>query len=117
MDPLSIALILGLWGFITGVDSYSTKSILGLVPLIAGFVAGLLIGDVVTGAVVGASTQLISLGLVPIGGAVPPDFAVVAVVALLLVKGGVDIGAAVLAAIPAGILSMYLDIFGRTLNV
>jgi len=117
MDPLSIALILGLWGFITGVDSYSTKFILGLIPLIAGFVAGLLIGDVVTGAVVGASTQLMSLGLVPIGGAVPPDFAVVTVVALLLVKGGVDISAAILAAIPAGILSMYLDIFGRTLNV
>ena len=121
MDSLTLAIILGLWGFITGLDAYSTKSLLGLIPLLAGFVTGLILGNIIVGAYVGAFTQLLSLGLIPIGGAVPPDFAIIAVLATaLIITGNLDITMAavvVAALIPAGIFSMYLDILARTVNV
>ena len=123
MDVLTAAIIIAIIGFITGLDSYSTKSFLGLLPIIAGFVTGLVFGNVAVGAVVGGYVQIASLGLIPIGGAVPPDFAIVTVVLVaLFTVGGLsfsmsELSTILLLVVPAGILSMYFDIFARTINV
>ncbi|MGQ4891614.1 MAG: PTS system mannose/fructose/sorbose family transporter subunit IID [Candidatus Njordarchaeia archaeon] len=121
MDALTAAIIIAILGFITGLDAYSTKAFLALMPIIAGFITGLVFGDVVTGAYVGGFVQLASLGLIPIGGAVPPDFAIVAVVLVALFTVGnlpiSELSTVLLLVVPAGILSMYFDIFARTINV
>ncbi|MHA1617189.1 MAG: PTS system mannose/fructose/sorbose family transporter subunit IID [Candidatus Njordarchaeales archaeon] len=113
--------ILVIWGIITGIDNYSIKSLLGIMPLITGFFVGLLLGNIALGAYIGAYIQLLSLGLIEIGGAVPPDFAIVAAItAAVFIYGGLDLSMlplVVLSLIPAGIVMMYLEILARTINV
>lgn len=123
MDPWTAVAALTLWGFITGLDSYSLKTILGLIPLVTGFIVGAIFGNIVLGAVIGGIVQLISLGMIPIGGAVPPDFAIVTALLIAAIQFGYvpptpeGISLALVLLLPAGVLSMYLDIFARTINV
>ena len=66
------ALFIGLWAGIAGIDLFD-----GLFhihrPLVTGCVVGLILGDMKTGLIVGASLELVWMGMVPLAGAQPPN--------------------------------------------
>jgi PTS system mannose-specific IIC component len=84
-------------------------------PLMAGTVAGILVGDVQTGMMVGGTLELMALGVYTYGGATIPDFLVGAILGTYF---GKDLGfeAGVALAIPAALLLTQVDILQRFLN-
>jgi len=81
-------------------------------PIIAGTICGLLLGDMKTGIIMGASLEAIFMGVVNIGGAMAanPTIATVIAVAFTVVLG-VDKGASLTLAVPIGVLGMYITTF------
>ncbi|RLF04019.1 MAG: hypothetical protein DRJ60_07705, partial [Thermoprotei archaeon] len=75
MDLLTGALLVAIWAFIAMIDAVGPKVLLGILPLFGGLITGVILGDPTTGLLIGAYMQLVSLGLIPIGGSVPPDMA------------------------------------------
>lgn len=86
-------------------------------PLIAGFVAGAIMGDINYGLAVGATLQLMVLGVSNFGGASMPDFMSAALIgtSLGIISGqGYEFGIGL--AIPVGMLLVQLDVFARFTN-
>lgn len=84
-------------------------------PLVAGALTGLILGDLTQGIIVGASLQLIFMGIGSVGAAVPPDQTIGSVVATafaILSGQGTEIALAL--AVPVAVAAQALDIFGRT---
>lgn len=84
-------------------------------PLIAGFVTGLIVGDVKTGMLIGGTLELMALGVYTYGGATIPDYMTGAILGTYFGKGGnFDVGIAL--AIPAALLMTQVDVLNRFLN-
>ncbi|CUH95133.1 putative membrane protein [Propionispora sp. 2/2-37] len=68
----SEALMIALWAFIAGIDLFD-----GLIhihrPVVTGLVVGLILGDLKTGLITGATLELVWMGMVPLAGAQPPN--------------------------------------------
>ena len=77
---LAQSIILGLIGVFCILDSRLLGRLNFERPLITCTLVGLALGDLKTGLAVGASMELISMGLVNIGGAVPPDMNMAAII-------------------------------------
>lgn len=84
-------------------------------PVFAGFISGLIMGDVTTGLVIGGSLQLMVLGVGTFGGASRIDATSGAVLATAFsVAQGIDPEVAVATiAVPVAALLVYTDILGR----
>lgn len=84
-------------------------------PVFAGFIAGLIMGDMTTGLLIGASLQLMVLGVGTFGGASRIDATSGAVLATAFaVSQGLDPELAVTSiAVPVAALMVYTDIAGR----
>jgi PTS system mannose-specific IIC component len=109
------ALILALWAYLCIIDVLGPTMFLGFRPLIAGFGTGILIGDVQTGMMVGATLELMALGVYTYGGATIPDYTVGAILGTYFGKSlGFEGGLAL--AIPAALLLTQVDVLGRFLN-
>lgn len=81
-------------------------------PLVVGLVAGLLMGDVKTGVIIGASLEAIFMGAVNIGGAISAEPVTATVLAVAFTVGaGIDQGAAITLAVPVGVVTAFLSIF------
>ena len=91
---------------------------LGLVkPSMAGFFAGLIMGDMTTGLIVGGTLNLLVLGVGNFGGASIPDYMTGAVLGttFAIISGqGAAFGATI--AVPIGLLMVQLDILARFSN-
>ena len=87
-------------------------------PIVAGPVIGWLCGDVKTGLLIGALIELLWVGVVPVGVGVPPDSAIVCIVATALAanKAPAAVAIAIIFSVPLGILSKRLDIAHRKWN-
>jgi PTS system mannose-specific IIC component len=109
--------LLTLYGALALYDGNHTT--MGLVkPSMAGFIAGLIMGDVQTGLIVGGTLNLLVLGVGNFGGASIPDYmtgAVLGTVFAVLSGQGAEFG--IVLAIPIGLLMIKLDILGRFCNV
>lgn len=82
-------------------------------PLIAGFLAGLVLGDPVTGTMIGATINLMYIGFISAGGALPGDMCLAGILgAALGITGGLDTEAALAIAVPIGLIGTLLW-FGR----
>ncbi|MCF6413183.1 PTS sugar transporter subunit IIC [Collinsella tanakaei] len=78
-------------------------------PLMAGFWVGLILGDMHQAMVVTATIQLIYMGVVAPGGAMPSEPAVASAIAVsVAVIGDLDAEAAVAIAVPVGLMGSYL---------
>ena len=107
-----IILVLLLYTMIAVVDQISIQC--GLYsPLFAATFTGLLLGDLQTGLIIGATLQLMTLGVATYGGATVPDYLSGAIMgtAYAIISGeGAEYGIAV--AIPIGLLLTQMDVLG-----
>ena len=83
-----------------------------------GFICGLVYGDVTTGLIIGASINLVYLGVVAPAGQIPSDEIMASAVAIpLALAGGLSAEMAVSLAVPFGLLGVFLDQIRRTSNI
>ncbi len=74
-------------------------------PLVCGWLTGVILGDPVTGAVVGGSINLVYLGFISAGGSMPADMALAGVLGTAYaITGGLDAETALAIAVPLGLL-------------
>lgn len=66
------ALLIALWAFIAGIDLFDGLTHIHR-PLVTGLVVGLILGDLQTGLITGATLELVWMGMVPLAGAQPPN--------------------------------------------
>lgn len=118
MQEISVLVILLLLVYTTVavVDQISIQC--GLyTPLFAATFTGLLLGDLQTGLIIGATLQLMTLGVATYGGATVPDYLSGAIMgtAYAIISGqGAEYGIGL--AIPIGLLLTQMDILGRMSN-
>lgn len=94
-----------------------TVAILCNYPLLIGLVAGLIMGDIKRGLVVGATLQLMVLGVGTYGGASMPDFMTGAIVGTAYaVMSNKGVSFAIGLAVPVGLLMVQLDVLARFTN-
>jgi mannose/fructose/N-acetylgalactosamine-specific phosphotransferase system component IIC len=79
--------LLLLWGTIVGLDLASVGQIMIARPLVAGTVAGLILGDPLAGGTVGMVLELFALDVLPVGAAQYPDYGIGAVAAAATAAG------------------------------
>lgn len=111
-----IILILCLYTVIGVLDQISIQ-IGPYTPLFAAAFTGLVMGDIQTGLAIGATLQLMTLGVATYGGATVPDFlsgAIMGTAYAILANKGAKYGIGV--AVPIGLLLTQLDILGRMTN-
>lgn len=86
-------------------------------PLVAGFLVGLVLGDPVQGAIIGATINLVFIGVINVGGAVPSDMALPGYIGTAVVlSAGLDSYAALALSVPLGLLGTALWVGKMTLN-
>lgn len=111
-----IILILLLYTAVAVADQISIQC--GIyTPLFAATFTGLLLGDMQTGLAIGATLQLMTLGVATYGGATVPDYlsgAIMGTTYAIISGEGAEYGIAV--AIPIGLLLTQMDILGRMSN-
>ena len=80
-------------------------------PLVVGLVAGILMGDIKTGVIIGASLEAIFMGAVNIGGAISAEPVTATTLAVAFTVGaGIDQSAAITLAVPVGVVTAFLSI-------
>lgn len=109
------ALVLAIWAYLGIYDALGPNFILASRPLVAGFVTGLIVGDVQTGLLIGGTLELMALGVYTYGGATVPDYMVGAILGTYFGKGG-NFETGIALAIPAALLLTQVDILNRFLN-
>lgn len=118
MSGISILLILVLCAYtvVAILDQISIQ--MGpYTPLFAASITGALMGNVELGLKIGATLQLMTLGVATYGGATVPDYltgAILGTAYAVLSEQGFEYGIAI--AIPVGLLLTQMDILGRMCN-
>jgi mannose/fructose/N-acetylgalactosamine-specific phosphotransferase system component IIC len=114
------AILLTLLAAVALFDALGPKTLLLSRPLLAGTAAGIIVGEPVLGMAIGATLELIALGVYTYGGATIPDYQTGAIIGTALAAAGtgalqeqVAIGIAV--GLPAALLLASLDPIGRFL--
>lgn len=94
------ALGIAIWAGIAGLDMFNGLTHVHR-PLVTGAVVGFILGDLTTGIIVGATLDLVWMGLIPIGGALPPNVVIGGIIGTsLAILAHVDSQAAVGLAMP-----------------
>ncbi len=75
------------WSTLVGLDLVSVAQVMIARPIVAGTVAGLIVGDPLAGGLVGAALELFALEVLPVGGARIPDYGQGAVAAAVTAAG------------------------------
>lgn len=87
-------------------------------PIFGGPLLGLILGDLQTGLIVGASVELMFMGVLPIGGSVPPNAQIAGLMGTFFAissGGNPEVGIAL--ALPIGILAQFLIMLGWNINI
>jgi mannose/fructose/N-acetylgalactosamine-specific phosphotransferase system component IIC len=86
-------------------------------PIVVGPVIGLLMGDIKTGIMMGALIESIYMGIVNSGGAAPADaFSAAVICVTFVIKGGMNVEAALALALPIGTIMQQLGHFGTPIG-
>ncbi|MEY4716494.1 PTS mannose/fructose/sorbose/N-acetylgalactosamine transporter subunit IIC [Lacticaseibacillus paracasei] len=109
-------ILLTIYVGIAQLDALSVK--IGLFsPVFGGAVTGLVIGDLKTGLIVGATLQLATLGVATYGGATVPDFLSGSIMgSAFAIMSGRGAAYGIGLAIPIGLLLTQMDILARMTN-
>lgn len=118
MQTWGLAIFLGLYyWFFAGAPGYTIHYVFKQ-PIVMALPIGLILGDVTTAMKIGATIELIYVGMVAAGANLPADEALAGVIAIpIALKTGMDPSTAVTLAIPFGILGVFMDQLRRTINV
>lgn len=81
------AILVGIWAGIAGIEQFNGTESLHR-PIVSGLVVGLILGDVKTGLIAGATMELAWLGLVPLAGAQPPNIVIGGIAGIVTVLVG-----------------------------
>lgn len=96
---------------------WNTTQITAFDTMIYGVFAGLILGDFKTGLMIGATLQLMSLGIAAVGGSSMPDYPVAAIIATAVsVTTGQGMAAGMALGVPVGMLCINLDVLIKLLN-
>jgi PTS system mannose-specific IIC component len=89
MTELSLPVVLSLlvWGTLVGLDLVSVPQAMISRPLVAGTIAGWLVGDVEAGLRIGVLFELFALDVLPVGAVRYPDYGPATVAAVVLGAG------------------------------
>lgn len=106
---------LAFMAWLTVVICYGGNWVLGQCmierPLVVGLVAGILMGDIKTGVIIGASLEAIFMGAVNIGGAISAEPVTATTLAVAFTVGtGIEQSAAITLAVPVGVVTAFLSI-------
>ncbi|GGP10198.1 PTS mannose/fructose/sorbose/N-acetylgalactosamine transporter subunit IIC [Oceanobacillus neutriphilus] len=86
-------------------------------PIFYGLILGLVYGKVGTGLAIGATIQLIYIGLVFTGGNMPSDQSLAGIISIpIALQTGMDVNVAVGLAVPFGVLGIFIDQIRRLSN-
>lgn len=111
-----IALIV-LYGFFINYDKNGTM-IGTSQPVVAGFLVGLILGDMTTGLYIGGTLQLMTLGISSFGGASVPDYQTAALIgSYIAITTGQKAAIGITLAIPVAMLMVELDVLKWTVNI
>ncbi|MBI4501291.1 MAG: PTS sugar transporter subunit IIC [Gemmatimonadetes bacterium] len=109
MTGFEVAALLA-WGTVVGLDLVSVPQAMISRPLVAATVAGLLLGDPVSGVTVGMMLELFALEVLPVGAARYPDYGPASVASAVVAAGGDPLRAIGLAA-AIGLVVAYVGEF------
>jgi mannose/fructose/N-acetylgalactosamine-specific phosphotransferase system component IIC len=108
LGPLTLVLLI-VWGTLVALDLVSVPQAMLSRPLVAGTVAGWIVGDVEAGLRVGVVLELFALDVLPIGAVRYPDYGPATVVGVALAAGapwelglGLSVGVALILALLGG---------------
>ncbi len=114
IKALLVAIVTGL----CEMDIYGWGQLMTERPLVVGFLVGLVLGDVETGLLVGGSVELMYVGVIYVGAAIPPDAtAGCGIATALAIMSGMDPKAASTLAVPVAILASFLSMAVWTLFI
>ncbi|QAT39553.1 PTS sugar transporter subunit IIC [Clostridium sp. JN-9] len=109
-------IILTVYAAISIIDSLGLSTSIAN-PLFAGFFTGLILGNVPMGLVVGATLQLMVLGVATYGGASVPDFMSAAIIGTAFaIISGQKVEYAIGVGVPIGLLLTQMDVLARISN-
>ncbi len=112
--PIELLIALVVWGTLVGVDLVSLPQMMIARPLVAGTVAGAILGDIPTGLKLGVVFELLQYDILPVGAVRYPEYgpATVAAVATAHASAGVlGLGLGALVGLVTGLAG------GLTINV
>lgn len=102
-----VTLLLGAWGTLVGLDLASVPQVMIARPIVAGTVAGAILGDVATGLRLGVLFELLQLDILPLGGARYPEYGpatVAGVAAAHAAAGALGVGLGMVVGMFTGLL-------------
>lgn len=115
MNSLVSAILVGLVAVFCMLDSRLLGRMNFEQPLVGATLVGFALGDPGTGLAVGAATELVSMGLVSVGAAVPPDMVLGGIVAAAFAcLTDASVETAMTIAIPIAVLGQLLGIVFRS---
>lgn len=113
----SLALCAGLWYWIARTQVGYTLHAILCQPLVMAIPFGIIAGDLPQAMIIAASIQMVYLGLVGNGGNLPADECLAGVVAIpIALATHMDPGAAVVLAMPFGLIGVLQDQLRRIVN-
>lgn len=109
------ALLVALWAGICSLDDVGPQMIRR--PLLTGTVTGLIMGDLPQGLLIGATLELMWMGIGNVGAYSAPDVVTGAIIGTALgISSGGGVAAGIALAIPVALLSQQLLVLCRTAN-
>ncbi|WP_130812943.1 PTS sugar transporter subunit IIC [Olsenella sp. Marseille-P4559] len=109
--------VITLLAFIYRVDRLGTQ-VCGHNAVLYAWLVGLIMGDGMTGLIVGASVQLMSLGVAALAGSSVPDYPLAGMVGTAVcIMTGQDEGVGLAVGIAVGTMGVQLDVLAKTANV
>jgi len=86
-------------------------------PMVSGLIVGIIMGDVRTGVMIGAKINMIYIGFISAGGAMPADMSLAGVLGTALaISAHIDVDAALTLAVPLGLLGSLVWVGHLTLD-
>lgn len=111
------ALLVTLVAIIATVD-YNGPVLCLYRPLPLGAMVGLVLGDLKQGVIIGATLELMWLGVTAVGGYTPPDTISGAIVGTALgIVSGYGVEAAIAIAVSVAVVTQQLDVIAKTLDI
>ena len=86
-------------------------------PVFAGPLVGMILGDIETGLYVGATVELMYMGILPIGGSVPPNAQIAGTISTVFAITSGDASVGIALAIPIGTLAQLLIMLAWNINI